>query len=113
MVISIKAANLAAAFLLELCALAALTYWGAQVGDGALAKIALGGGALLLTAVVWGLFIAPKAVVTAPAPLKLALKLLVFALAVASLVVVGRPAWAWVLGLAVAVNLALLRVLAQ
>ncbi len=39
---SIKMINLAAHFLLELCALAALIYWGFQIGEG-LMKIVLGG----------------------------------------------------------------------
>ena len=107
MLTAIKMGNLAVAFLLELCALAALGYWGFQVGGGTLAKVALGVGAPLLTAVVWGLFIAPKAVVTVPYAINLALRILVFGLAVAGLAVAGRPTWAWVLGVALAVNLAL------
>jgi hypothetical protein len=113
MLTAIKSINLAAAFLIELCAFAALTYWGAQAGNGLLAKIALGAGALLLTIVVWGLFIAPKAVIPVPTPINLALKLLVFGLAVASLAAVGRPTLAWALGIAVALNLALLAALGR
>ena len=113
MLAAIKMGNLAAAFLLELCALAALGYWGFQVGDGALAKVALGVGAPLLTAVVWGLFIAPRAVVTVPYAINQVLRILVFSLAVASLAVAGQPTWAWVFGVAVAVNLALVRMLGE
>lgn len=39
---SIKGANLALRFLLELCALIALAYWGFETGSGAIAKFALG-----------------------------------------------------------------------
>ncbi|HKO84627.1 MAG TPA: YrdB family protein [Actinomycetota bacterium] len=52
-------ANLTVAFLLELCALAALGYWGFRTASGPAAKAALGIGAPLLAAVLWGLFAAP------------------------------------------------------
>lgn len=113
MLTAIKMGNLAVAFLLELCALAALGYWGFQVGGGTPAKIGLAIGVPLLTAVVWGLFIAPRAVVTLPPAINLALRILVFGLAVAGLAVAGRPTWAWVLGVALAVNLALVRLLGE
>jgi hypothetical protein len=54
-------ANLALAFLLELCALGALGYWGVRTGDGLVAKVALGLGAPFCAAVLWGLFAAPRA----------------------------------------------------
>ena len=49
----IKDLNLALRFILELCALVALGDWGFKTGSGALAKIALGIGTLLVAAVVW------------------------------------------------------------
>lgn len=52
-------ANLTLAFLLELCALVALGYWGVWTGDGPVTKAALGIGAPLCAAVLWGLFAAP------------------------------------------------------
>src|SRR5437764_5435671 len=51
----IKTANVALRFLLELCILVALGYWGVQTGQGLLAKIGLGIGVPLVAAVVWGL----------------------------------------------------------
>ncbi len=62
----IQSANLALRFLLELCLLAALANWGFQAGSGWLAKIGLGLGAPLLAAVIWGIFISPKADVPLP-----------------------------------------------
>ena len=59
-------ANLALAFLLELCALGALGYWGVRTGDGPLAKATLGLGAPLCAAVLWGLLAAPRATVSVP-----------------------------------------------
>jgi hypothetical protein len=56
----IKSVNLALRFLLELCALAALAYWGFQLGKGLIAKIGLGIGAPLLAAVVWATLVAPQ-----------------------------------------------------
>ncbi len=56
----VKSANLLLRFLLELCALAALGYWGLKAGRGMLPKIGLGLGAPLLAAVVWGIFVAPQ-----------------------------------------------------
>ena len=56
----IKNANLALSFLLELCVLVALGYWGFQTGQGTIAKIGLGIGAPMVAVVVWALFGAPK-----------------------------------------------------
>jgi hypothetical protein len=70
-------ANLTVAFLLELCALAALGSWGVHVGGGPAAKAALGIGAPLLAALLWGRFAAPRAPVSRPA-VKVGVQLLVF-----------------------------------
>ena len=59
-------ANLTVAFLLELCALAALGYWGLRTASGPATKAALGIGAPLLAAVLWRLFAAPRAPVSIP-----------------------------------------------
>lgn len=101
---AIKAANLGLRFLLELCALAALGYWGFQVGRGPLAKVALDLGAPALAAVVWGLFVAPNASVAVPHAAHLGLQVLVFGLAVAGLAVAGHPALAGAFGGVVVLN---------
>jgi len=59
-------ANLTVAFLLELCALAALCYWGVWTGGWPVTKTALGLGAPLFAAVLWGLFAASRAPVSVP-----------------------------------------------
>ncbi|MCQ6557167.1 YrdB family protein [Paenibacillus mendelii] len=56
-----KYANLCLRFLIELCALTALGYWGFYAGKGYLVKIILGIGLPLLAAVIWGMFVSPKA----------------------------------------------------
>ena len=62
----------AAAFLLELAALAALAYWGAVSGTGAWAWV-LGVLTPLVAAVLWGTFASPRAPVRLPRAPKLAL----------------------------------------
>ena len=57
---AIKNANLALAFLLELCVLAALAFWGFSTGSGMLTKIVLGIGVPATAIILWALFGAPK-----------------------------------------------------
>lgn len=57
----IKSSNLLVRFLLELGMLAAIGYWGFRTGSGAAMKVILGIGLPLLIAIVWGLFLSPKA----------------------------------------------------
>jgi hypothetical protein len=110
---SIKLANLAARFLLELCALAALAYWGYQAGQSTIMKIGLAAGAPLLAAVVWGMFIAPRASVQVPTWVWVILQVVVFGCAAAGLVASGQRTLAAIFVLAVAVNSALLYIWRQ
>jgi hypothetical protein len=57
---ALKPVFLTVRFLLELAALAALGYWGFTEFDGALSFV-VGLGAPLGAAVLWGLFVSPKA----------------------------------------------------
>ena len=108
----LKYANLALRFILELCALVAISYWGFKTGSGWLVKTALGVGIPLLVAFAWGTFRVPndpgKAPVPVPGPVRLLLELAVFGLAVAGLAAAGRTSLAWALGLVVLINYALL-----
>ncbi len=65
----IKGANLLLRFLLELCALGALGYWGFKSGSATSTKVVLGVGAPLVAAVVWGTFLSPIAPVIEVGPL--------------------------------------------
>lgn len=85
-----KSVNLFVRFLLELCSLGALGYWGFVVGGSAFVKILLGIGAPLLAAVVWGLFVSPKATVPLNLPLRLAPEALVFGSATVALFATGH-----------------------
>ena len=65
-------------FLLELCMLGAVAYWGFKTGDGTAMKALLGIGAPLLIAGVWGTFIAPKATVEVPTAVWIGLQAILF-----------------------------------
>jgi hypothetical protein len=100
--------NLALAFLLELCALAALGYWGVWVGGGLVTKVALGIGAPLFAAILWGLFAAPRAPVSMPL-VGLGVKVIVFGSAAVALYATGHRILAIAFVVLVAVNSALVR----
>jgi hypothetical protein len=106
----IKGANLALRLILELCALAALGYWGLKTGGGLVAKIGHGIGAPLVAAVVWGAFVSPQAPVHLPGPLSLLLQALVFGSAAAALVSTGHRTLAVVFLVIVVINAALMYV---
>jgi hypothetical protein len=93
---ALKLANLALAFVLELCALAAFAWWGYQVGQGSVAQIALAIGAPLLVAVFWGLFVAPRAVFTLSPFWRSTLAMIVFGAAAIALFATGQTALAWI-----------------
>ena len=77
------------AFLLELCALAALGYWGAVAGHGVWAYVVA---ALtpLAAAVIWGTFLSPRAPVRLPTVPKVALRLTVLLGGALALAAAGR-----------------------
>ena len=95
--------NLVLAFLLELCALAALGYWGARTDGGLLTRAALGLGVPLLAAVLWGTFAAPKAPVVVPL-VGLGVKLMVFGSAATALYATGHRTLALTFAVLVVAN---------
>jgi hypothetical protein len=101
-------ADLALAFLLELCALAALGYWGVWVGGGPVTKVALGLGAPLFAAILWGVFAAPRALVFVPL-VGAGVKLLVFGSAAVALCATGHRILAIAFAILVVVNSILVR----
>lgn len=109
----LQGVNLGLSFLLELCALAALGYWGYRAGSGAAAKVSLAVGIPLATATLWGIFVAPRAAVPVPGALNLAIKALVFGLAAAGLATTGHRALAGVFAATVIVNAILARAWGQ
>ena len=57
---ALKGMNLAVRFLLELCMLAAVGYWGFKTHSTWTMKILFGIGLPILIAVIWGYFMAPR-----------------------------------------------------
>lgn len=109
----IQSANLALRFVLELCALAALGYWGFKTGQGMLLKIVLGIGAPLLAALVWAIFVAPGSSRQLREPLLLVAEVVVFAAAAVALYAAGRPTLAWLLAAVFVINRALMYIWGQ
>ncbi|MEO8287636.1 MAG: YrdB family protein [Chloroflexota bacterium] len=103
-----KSANLALSFLLELCALAGLAYWGWQTGDGTVIKSVLAVGAPLAAAVLWGVFASPRAAVPLKEPLHLLFVVVFFGAAAAALAAAGQPLLALVFAVVLVINHVLL-----
>lgn len=79
---TLKLLNLGLRFLLELCLLVIFGYWGFKTGsDNTFLKFLLGIGAPVLFAVVWGVFLAPKANIQIGEPWRLILEAVIFSLA--------------------------------
>jgi hypothetical protein len=104
----LRSANLALAFLLELALLAAVGYWGFQVGQNTLLKFVLGLGAPFLVAVFWGVLLAPRSPLRVNEPLYTLLSAAVFAVGTATLAASGHPVPAAALAAAFAINRVLL-----
>jgi Protein of unknown function (DUF2568) len=92
-VTTLRGANLALRFLLELSAIAAVTYWGFDAGSGIWGWF-LAVGAAALVIVVWALFISPKATIELARPLRLVLEFGVFGTAALALAAAGQVALA-------------------
>ncbi len=104
----VKSANLALRFLLELCILAAVGYWAFHTVRGVIAKIGLGIGLPLVTAIVWGLFLAPASSLRLHGAGHLILEVVIFGLAAAALFASHHPTLAGTFLLITVVNKALM-----
>lgn len=103
----LKNINLALAFLLELCMLAALGYWGYTLDQGLAIRVIAGLGLPILAAVVWGVFMAPRASMPLPPLPHLVLEVVIFGLAIAALYAAGQIQLAAIFGIVYVINLAL------
>ena len=110
---ALKSINLAVRFLLELCVLAAVGYWGFKTGSGWFLKILLGIGAPLLIAVIWGMFGAPKANMQLHGFMLLALEVVVFGSGVAALYATKNYSLAWAFAVIIVINRILMFVWGQ
>ncbi len=100
--------NLAVRFLLELCLLAAVAYWGALEGSGAAMKVGLAIAAPALVATVWAAAVSPRAWIRLPRAWWVLVQLVLFGSGAAALAAAGSPMLGAAFGAAAAVNLALL-----
>jgi hypothetical protein len=107
-----RAANDGLRFSLELCALAAVAYWGWSEHGGVWRWVLVVAAPLAVT-LLWGETSAPKARRRVGDPWRLVVELIVFGGAVAALLNADQPVLAIVLGSAVALHLALTFALGQ
>ena len=89
--------------------LVALGWVGGEIGSSVVVRVLLAIAFPLMAAVVWGMFIAPKAPRRLTDPAKLLVELVLFAAAVVGLAVVGHPVLAGVFAVVLVVNIAVLR----
>jgi hypothetical protein len=75
-----KLLNLSVRFLLELCILVIVGYWGFHTEGTGMIKTLLGIGSVLAFAVMWGMFLAPKSSMRLQGLWALSLEVLVFGL---------------------------------
>lgn len=97
-------ANLALRFILELCALASLGYWGFQATGTILKKIVLGIGTPLLIAIIWAMLGSPGALVKLSPHFHLLLEIIVFGLPAIALYGTGKYGLALTYVLLVVIN---------
>ena len=110
---ALKMLNLAVRFLLELCMLAAVAFWGFKTQNGWLMKILLGIVLPLVIAVIWGMLLAPRAEHRLTGVPYFALELFLFLSGTFSLFAAGKPALGWVYTVTLVVNTILLIVWKQ
>ena len=101
---ALKAANLTVRFLLELCALAAVAYWGSRVSDSTVVNVIVAIAAPLAVATFWGLLLAPSSQRRLEPPLRTLAELLVLALAAAALLAVDEGVLAVILAIVAVLN---------
>ncbi|MBO1513384.1 YrdB family protein [Metabacillus bambusae] len=109
----LKASNLGLRFVLELCALAALGYWGFKTGHGIFLKVILGIGTPLVAATLWGLFGSPAAPFKVGVPIRLLLEIVINGAAAFALYASGKPSLAGTFIVVVIINKVLMIVWEQ
>lgn len=110
---AVKLLNLALRFLLELCMLAAVGYWGFKTQSTWALKILFGIGLPILIAILWGTFLAPKATHPLHGASFLTLELVLFSLGAIALFSAGNPTLGWIYTIALIVNKALILIWKQ
>ena len=100
----LKGLNLLVRFLLEICMLAAVGYWGFRTGSGWVVRVLLGIGLPILIAVVWGMFVAPKAMYPLHGAAHLALGFILLSSGAAALFLGGRADLGWIYAISLVAN---------
>ena len=101
---SLHALNEGLAFLFEIVALIAISWWGFHIGDNTADHVLLGVGAPLLAIVLWGLFAAPRSAVRTPMIGVLSVKVVVFGAAAFAVWFSGLHLLAVIFAVLVAIN---------
>lgn len=101
---TLKSINVTARFLLEICVLISVGYWGFNTAPGWFLKTLLGIGAPLLITIIWSMFGAPKAAYHLTGFSMLALEVIVFGLGVAALIATKNYSLAWGFAAIVIIN---------
>ncbi|HSB00375.1 MAG TPA: YrdB family protein [Anaerolineales bacterium] len=109
----LKTLNLGVRFLLELCMLVAVGYWGFKTHSGWALKIILGIGLPILLIVIWSLFVAPKAAYPLRGLPHIVLSLILLGSGAVALFAAGRAGLGWVYAIVLIVNQVLLMVWKQ
>lgn len=104
----LKALNLGVRFTLELAVLAALALWGFRLGLPLAARVALGLGAPLAMAVLWGNLGAPKAPYALTGASRVVFHVVVFGLGALALGAGVAPVWGLAFAVLFVLNEALL-----
>jgi hypothetical protein len=109
----LKGLNLLVRFLLELCMYVAVGYWGFRTNSGWAMKIIFGIGLPVLMALLWSLFLAPKATHPLSGISRLALELILLGSGAIALFASGRANLGWIYIAVLAINEVLLFVWKQ
>ncbi|HLO18717.1 MAG TPA: YrdB family protein [Anaerolineales bacterium] len=108
-----KTLNLLVRFLLELCMLAAIGYWGFKTQSSWAMRIIFGIGLPVLIIVIWALFVAPKAIYPLHGMSHIVLSLILLGSGALALFASGRADLGWVYVIVLIVNQVLLIVWKQ
>jgi len=100
--------NIALRFILEVCALVFLAYWGFQSSESILMKVVFGIGSPLIIAIIWGIFGSPAAPIPAKGLQRLLLEILIFGLATLAIYSTGKLTLAIIYAVIVIINRILL-----
>ena len=103
--------NLGIRFVLELCLLAAVGYWGIQLDSSWLIRVVAGIGLPLLVAVIWGTFTSPKAPYLLQEPWRFGLEIVLFGLGAAAWLAAGQVTLGIIMAVVFLVNRVLLMAL--